>query len=374
MKLYGGKFLRNSMDRAAERRVESRDAILYDVDPGTRRARVRIQGSSTLVVVYYPENWEQTPAWLKAGNAVKISHTGGNRSRLELVGHGALIPTPVAGDSGIPTVLPPDIIISGLQVIPIIKASENSRWNCILVTVGTFRISGVTYTRGPIKMGATMGLTRYRMGQGGKMGRIAGYIYPVASASVLGEDVYTAVHISTSLAFGLTAGSQAVNPIVPDVPANTILCGTINYGKPLEYPATNVIGTGNINRPPTSKTIRQVGMLITDADLAIGELSTTITAQVRDAHGNLIDPPAGTSYRIQLAIISGSGYLSTSSGVAGTAVSASTGTSSSIFSYHRPGSDADLSPIIKTTLLDYNKSSLAPITLRDSAGNYLPGA
>jgi hypothetical protein len=120
MKLYNIRFLKQKTNGMIQQRVESRDAILWDVQTDVRRARVKIQGSSTLVVAYYPENWEATPVWMKPGNAVRISHTGGVRGRIELVGHGTLIPTPIEGDTGTITTTLPDAILSGLQITPVI--------------------------------------------------------------------------------------------------------------------------------------------------------------------------------------------------------------------------------------------------------------
>ena len=146
MKINTARYLRGRMEGIASQRIESRDGQLYDVTPSARTCRVKIQGTPTLVVAHYPENWSQTPEWLKPGNAVRISHTGGNRGRIELVGHGALIPTPVSGDSGDPAYIPPDVIINGLTITPdggmdVAIASGNVRFDGV-----TSEVSATTKT------------------------------------------------------------------------------------------------------------------------------------------------------------------------------------------------------------------------------------
>jgi hydrogenase maturation factor len=141
MKLYGRKFFRRTMDQEAQYRRETRDGVVWEHLPDQRLARVKIQGSNELVVAWYPENWEQTPVFLKPGNAVRIAHVGGVRNRIEIVGHGLTIPSPVAGG-----VLPPDMgmggnyWVSGGGLLPTEVASLRVR-----ILPGTVRIDGVNY-------------------------------------------------------------------------------------------------------------------------------------------------------------------------------------------------------------------------------------
>ena len=118
MRTYGKRFLKKSIATQVESKVESRDAIVWDINTALRYAEVKIQGSGNLIRAFYPENWEQTPFWLKIGNAVRITHTGGNRSRIELVGHGQYVPTPLSGAAS-PVVNLPDAIISGLKLLAV---------------------------------------------------------------------------------------------------------------------------------------------------------------------------------------------------------------------------------------------------------------
>ena len=168
MKLYGKPILRKGAEKQVRKGMETRDAIIWNVLPAQRLCRVRIQGSSEDIVAWYPENWEQTPSWVKKKNCVKITHTGGARGRIEIVSHGGLIPTPVAGEDAEPADdTADDAVITKCNVIP----CPNDLRMAVLVKTGTFRISGSALTLGGITMTAD---SDYEMGMGGKMGEIAG--------------------------------------------------------------------------------------------------------------------------------------------------------------------------------------------------------
>ena len=102
MKLYGKRFLKNSLRSAAFARNDFRDAIVWEINSADRYARVKIQGTNELIVAYYPDAWAYAPDWLSEGRAVKIAHTCGTIGRIEIVGKGYYVPSPVSGD-----VLPP---------------------------------------------------------------------------------------------------------------------------------------------------------------------------------------------------------------------------------------------------------------------------
>lgn len=136
------KIIRQAQQRQSRQMVETRDGILWDVLPSQRIARVKIQGSSTFVIAHYPENWEQTPAWLKQGNPVRINHRGGQRQRVELIGHGQVLPTFYDGTAQAPTTpAGADAIVTGFKVYATAPASMS-----IYVMEGSWRINGVTYT------------------------------------------------------------------------------------------------------------------------------------------------------------------------------------------------------------------------------------
>lgn len=145
MRLYGSKYIRGSMEDKINLRTETIDAVLWSVDEAGRFCSVKIQGSNSIIRAYYPTNWSHRPEWLKEGNAVKIMHTGGNRSRIEVMGHGGLLPTAVAGGS----VTPPiawleDTILSGMLVI-----AHSGEGMQVEVTPGAYRIDGMNYVWPP---------------------------------------------------------------------------------------------------------------------------------------------------------------------------------------------------------------------------------
>jgi hypothetical protein len=120
MRLYGGRVLKQNTERKVARAQELRNAVVVDVTPASRYCRVKIQGSSTLIKAWYPENWEQTPAYLKPGNAVTISSPGGLRGgRIEVTGNGILLPTTTTNAS-VPVTpsTPVDCVMSGCTLYP----------------------------------------------------------------------------------------------------------------------------------------------------------------------------------------------------------------------------------------------------------------
>lgn len=147
MRTYGSRLIDSHTRRMLDRKTELRDAVIYDIDTVNKYCRVKIQGSNTYIKAYYNENWESTPQWLKVGNAVRISHPGGNKSRIEIMGHGFLIPTILPGGTAPPTEDLADGILSGLQALP---ADDGGMG--VVVTYGTYRIDQVEYDLPLIEM------------------------------------------------------------------------------------------------------------------------------------------------------------------------------------------------------------------------------
>lgn len=140
MKLYQKKFLRKTMKKQIRERVETRNAVVYDIDNTNRTCRVKIQGSYELITARFPRDRVQTPGWLKTGNAVTVRHIGGNRSLIEVIGNSLAIPTLMPDDptgySG--TVSYEDAILTGLLV------STNGTMN-VIISSGTFRLGSQIY-------------------------------------------------------------------------------------------------------------------------------------------------------------------------------------------------------------------------------------
>lgn len=110
------RFFQTQASRAAKNRSIEMDAILYSVSETLRRCTVKIQGSDTTIVCDYPEGYQQTPFYLKPGQAVRIQRKGGIRGRMEVIGIGQTIPTGITYP-GITTSV--DAVISGCQVVAI---------------------------------------------------------------------------------------------------------------------------------------------------------------------------------------------------------------------------------------------------------------
>jgi len=302
MRLYGGRILRNRVNREIEARKETRDAIIYDVLPAQRLARVKIQGSNELIVCYYPENWEQTPTWLKPGNAARITHTGGNRGRIELSGHGMLIPTPIAGGSGAPEPpTPGDTILTGMRLFAASPAVMS-----LTVEAGTYRIDGITYELVALVMPRTdivMPRTDIVMGQVSAVVNFAAahatlFRYDLI---VAGEDGLAEVVQGSNFAHTAPQG-------LPETPADHILLGWV-----LIYPNMTEIRQSDINRMFTTPIPSELRVIVADDELEWDETppypSTLITISIRDQYGNLISR-AGEGYYVRMDWIHGNGTLS----------------------------------------------------------------
>jgi hypothetical protein len=180
------------MADAAEATVETRDAIVWEVLPAQRICRVKVQSSDEKICCWYPENWQQTPTWLKPGNAVIIRHTGGQRGRLEVIGHGQLVPTPVAGGAAPAPAVAEDCILTGCQLAEIAADPQMA----VFVWTGTFRITGTVYTLGPIAMSDT---TLLDMGMEAPI-EVTAEVVGIDAAPAAGQFRYDLVVVGADLA------------------------------------------------------------------------------------------------------------------------------------------------------------------------------
>lgn len=360
MKLYGNRFIKKSLKDYADTRIETRDAIVWSVDSGTRIASVKIQGSNQLIRAYYPENWEQTPNWLKPGNAVRITHTGGNRGRIELVGHGQFVPTPLSGSAGPALPSGQDAIMSGLQVIEI----PYGNFMKVMVTIGTARFSGVTYTRNAVEM--NLSGDPFLMSMGGNMDNIAG-VKIIDAAPAAGSFRYDLIVIGSDLAIDVVKGSNFTTVVsIPSVPSGHLECGRI-----LLYGGMTAIKQSDINKTWAGPIPTVLSMTIADEDLAWAELSTTVTVAIKDQYGNAIYDVA-PGWGMTLAITAGNGKVSIGSQESTTSVSEHTGAASNqlVFTYTRNQQDpGDVSPTLVATIDGYPLSVTKRILLRDVAGD-----
>ena len=368
MRFYGKKFLRNSSLRIAESRSETKDAAVYDVLPASRVARVLIQGSNKLITAYYPLNWERTPVWLKAKNAVTIRHTGGIRSRIELIGHGTYIPS---GGIPIPETNLPDAVLTGAQVIALDPAAMY-----VAVTAGTYRITGVTYY-----LGAYGGTSSYitmgdpppmSMGDGIPMGTTMAWGVAIDPASTTpGYFRIDLITVGADGAVDYLKGTESTIPVVPDLPpemANHLVLGSIL----LAYGMTTVT-QDRINRVWTAPEPVSLTMTIADDELIWGsetpppypELTTDIQVTVIDQYGNALSG----SWYISLEFIFGNGEIDGQAPPS--VVTKLVSGAYANFTYERNRDAGDQSPMLKATLTNIESPVYAMgfITLLDIDGN-----
>ena len=300
MRLYGGRMLRKEMQRQIADRREMRDAVVFSVDGTNRYCMVKIQGSDTQIKAYYPENWESTPQYLKPGNAVRISHPGGNKARIEVVGHGILIPTAVPGGSVTPTpATPGDTVLTGGSISPTDPAGMGAT-----VAPGTVRIDGVTYSISGLLMDRTdIEMDRSDIVMDGVGDTVA---FDAASATLFR---YDSIVVGTDGDVEVVKGDDFASNAdpIPDPPAAP--ADHVRLGWVLIYPNMTTVTGADINRLFTTPMAAELRVSVADQDLAWGETLTTITVSARDQYGNLI-PVTGAGYYVTISWTSGNGTLS----------------------------------------------------------------
>lgn len=345
------RVVRQRIQREAEARTETRDAILWDILPG-RKCRVKIQGSNALIVATYPENWEEKPAWLKPGNAVKILHTAGNRNRIELIGHGQAIPTPVAG-AMLPPVAPgQDGLLSDGYVHALPEPGMY-----VWIQTGIYRIGGVTLVL------QAMAATEDNMANAG-MGvpidiTAAVRAVDAAHASLWRYDIFA---IGADGVIDYIKGTAGAGPTMPATPTNHVRLGYV-----LVPPGVTEITGDLVNRGYTEPFVSQLVVTAADMDLAWGENSTAITVTVQDQYGHTM---TAQPWWIDAEITSGSGFINDAA-LAQTA-NKRTDNGQAVFTYTRDTSGTEASPRIEFRLVENAELfGLAIIVLRDMTGDIL---
>lgn len=299
MKFYQGKLLKSKVQQQIDYRTETRDAIVYDTIPLDRIARVKIQGSDTFVYAHYPMNWETTPVWLKQGNAVTIRHTAGNRSRIELVGHGSFIPTPVPGGTGTPS-----SVVAGNTVMDGCQITFNGDMT-INIASGHIRIDGTIYAL----TGATLTFD--------------------ASTGFRIDTVYAGVDGILHIEKGSDTGGV---PSKPPAPEHTVeLCFVFLYANMGE------IHSGDINRYYGDAVMTYITATPNPATIDWDHSSSSIFIQLLDQYGRPMSNLGGDDpdYDITVTIATGNGTLSVG-GQSGTSVTTHMQLSSTYVNYTRP--------------------------------------
>lgn len=298
MRTYGGRKLRNAMIRTVEERREQRDAVVMSVDSTNRWAIVKIQGSDEQIRAWFPLNWGTNPSWLKAGNAVRISTPGGNRGRIELVGHGFLLPTAVPGGSSTPTPpAAPDAVLTGLQVTATVPNASMG----VAVANGTYRIDEAVYTLQGVPMGNNM-----EMGSGVSMGGVGAVLSIDADAGQYRYDLIVAG--TDGLAHVVKGAGSSSEPTMPSTPADHVLLAWV-----LLYPNMTAVTNADINRVWTAPVATVLSFTAFPEILhgySIGnphfDSTATLTLTVKDQYGNTIGN-ASPGYYITISFIRGNG-------------------------------------------------------------------
>lgn len=360
MKLYGKRFLKNTLRSPAYARNDLRDAIVWEINSSERYVRVKIQGSNELIVAYYPDAWGYTPDWLSEGRAVKIAHTCGTVGRIEIVGKGYYIPSPVSGEMLPPIATGTDCVLSGCEL----RAVPNGARMAVQVLIGTYRISGTEYALGPISM---LYGDAYKMGDGGAMETVAGVV-PINAAPSAGQFRYDLVCIGADGVVDYVPGTAAATPAKQTLPGSHVQIGRYIL---VSGGATEITGA-DIGREYQAPAPATVTVTPTDADLAWDELSTTITVQVLDQYGNPIGQ-SGNGWYITLEIAAGNGTISSSeegSSTAKVGMHAGANQSQATFTYTRDQLATDASPVFEAVLeINYALYGYGKIILRDAAGD-----
>jgi hypothetical protein len=214
----------------------------------------------------------------------------------------------------------------------------------VAVKAGTFRIGGSVYTLPGIL--TIPGIT----------GQLAATVTcNTAPAGGSGLYRYDIICVGIDAVVDYVAGTAAAAPATPATPAGHLLLGWV-----LLYPGLTQVRQSDINKLYLAPAPVRIGATASDADLAWGEATSTITVTIYDQNGQAL---AG-SWTIDAAIARGNGGIAPSSGSTGGAASAT-------FTYTRGGADpGDVSPILTFTFT-YGALPLTAtifIALRDASG------
>ena len=301
MRTYGKRSLRGAADKAAGQKVESRDAVLWDVLLPERVCRCKIQGSGELIIARFPQNWATVPEWAKPGQAVRIAHRGGVRGYIEVVGFGRAIPTPVSGSATPTPETPIDAIMAGC----LIKAIPQTPRMNVYVTTGWVRFGGEEYMVPAVAMASG---NVFKMDMGIAMGEAAGVFNVSApSAGQFRNDLFS---LSPSLVVTKTAGAAfTTTESKPALPGGHLPIGyLLMRGGQTVITATDI---GQVWSVPVPASI--------DAAAVDNGTAWSIVASVKDQYGNAITTPLG--WNLTATIASGDGSIAPTSGNTGSSSS-----------------------------------------------------
>lgn len=281
MRLYGKRFIGRNVERRISSRAETKDAIVWDVLPLQHVARVKIQGSSTLIIAKYPQGWVQTPEWLKPGNVVKVNFTGGNRSRCELFGQGYLRPTQYDGTASTPTpTAAPDDVLTGGYIYPIPLQPRMA----VYVKTGTYRIDGTTYVLGPMTLADD---NNALVGDGLPLDYTAAVInIDSVAAGYYRYDLFCVGTDGTVDYVKGTAVAAGTEPTLPALPADHVQLGRV-----FVYPGLTAITANELSSYYVAPKVTYLTVTSSPDHLHLSDTYDkllTITAVTKDHYGNTV--------------------------------------------------------------------------------------
>lgn len=354
--------IRQAIKRDRQIHPETRDAIIWDVIAEQRVCRVKFQGSDTLMEAIYPKSYHHTPSWMKAGNAVRVTHTGGRTNRLEVSGPGIYVPTPIPGSSSAPTIDGgSDAVLTGGKLHAMPETPSMNVW----VETGTYRIAGTIYTLGSITMSES---NTVDMDSGIPFDTTAGTV-SIAAAHATQWRIDSIVVASDGVIDVVQGDNAASNPTVPSTPAGHILLGTVKVP-----PGTTAIYEYLVNSQYVdgfvSRIVPDETYIVMDWD----DASQTILVELQDQYGAAIKE---TGYWITGTIVSGSGGFIQEQSEMTVGVNPTTGQASFIYfrddNYQEPEADEE-GPVLITFTLVQNLgmiTSATAIQLKDAIGGYI---
>lgn len=354
MRLYGKRFIRRATQLQVADRAETRDALVWEVNRAQRWCGVVVQNANLyrITKAFFPSGWMEVPQWLKPGNSVRITHTGGVRGRIEVVSQGILSPRPVGGASMPPPGSPSDAVIWGLALTALPVPEMR-----VAVTPGIVRFSGIQYELPSIYMDTP----DYEMGMGGQMDD--GYRYVSPTCSVPTNFRYVLFVIGSDFVIDRIYGNDSTTPTMPAVPS-----GHLKIGHVLTYNGMTSIVGGNIGATWTAPFPATVQMTIADNDLLWTQLTTTINVAVKTQYGGGTADP-DRLYKLQF--LAGNGKISYSGQESTSYLIVQSASSSVTFTYTRNQQDpGDISPSFMASIPESTiVGAVGNIILRNAAGN-----
>jgi hypothetical protein len=325
MKYAGKKMLRRAMRREANRRTETRDAVIASIDTENRVLTVLVHGSPYPIKARFANDWDDPqsrPHWVQRGMSVQIRHRGGIRKRVDVVGPGLLVPgTTVVTD-------PPtgaDAVIEGCSIRQVAGVEVMAVW----VTTGYYRIDNVVYELEAVPVG-------YEIPSGWEIpiALCAGIVY-LAAPPVGNEYRFDIIVVGADGVLDLVQGvPDSTSPEIPDTPADHVLLGSI-----LMYPGMVWARAQDITPDWEEPHPAIIKVTPETVEMPYEMSSQDITVQICDQRGVPMGGPAPTGWYITLEFAgTGSGYLySPDEGISYESIGCSTGAaaSSCTFTYYR---------------------------------------